>query len=228
LRHIDHFEQAMTKIAKKKVSAARRPRLKKQTAKAAPERVGSATQILQVAAKLMRQKGYEATTIRDIAKEVGIKAASIYHHFPSKDDIVQRVVIEGTRVVCEAVAEALAALPLKSSPRQRLETAIRAHLLSALEHSDFTSASIRVFAFLPPTVREQCRLERRKYEDIWRTIMADLSEDGIIPSSVSPHSVRLLLLGALNWAGEWYRPGRLSIDKIAHDFAASICPIPKT
>lgn len=172
----------------------------------------------------MRQKGYEATTIRDIAKEVGIKAASIYHHFPSKDDIVQRVVIEGTRVVCEAVADALAALPPKSSPRKRLETAIRAHLLSALEHSDFTSASIRTFAFLPPKIREQCRVERRRYEDIWRNIMADMSEDGIIPSSVSQHSVRLLLLGALNWAGEWYRPGRLSIDKIAHDFSASIFP----
>jgi TetR/AcrR family transcriptional regulator, cholesterol catabolism regulator len=215
----------MARIVTKKVQDSRRPALRKRNVKAAtPERIGSAIQILEVAARLMRQKGYEATTIRDIAKEVGIKAASIYHHFPSKDDIVQRVVIEGTRVVCEAVADALAALPPKSSPRKRLETAIRAHLLSALEHSDFTSASIRTFAFLPPKIREQCRVERRRYEDIWRNLMADMSEDGIIPSSVSPHSVRLLLLGALNWAGEWYRPGRLSIDKIAHDFAASIFP----
>jgi TetR/AcrR family transcriptional regulator, cholesterol catabolism regulator len=217
----------MGRIVKKKVQTPRRSALAKRDVKATTP-VGSAIQILEVAAALMRQKGYEATTIRDIAREVGIKAASVYHHFPSKDDIVQRVVIEGTRVVCEAVAEALAALPPKSNPRQRLETAIRAHLLSALEHSDFTSASIRTFAFLPPRIREQCRLERRKYEDIWRNIMTDLSADGIIPSGVSQHSVRLLLLGALNWAGEWYRPGRLSIDKIAHDFAASICPNPNS
>ena len=100
----------MGRIVKKKVQTPRRSALAKRDVKAATP-VGSAIQILEVAAALMRQKGYEATTIRDIAREVGIKAASVYHHFPSKDDIVQRVVIEGTRVVCEAVAEALAALP---------------------------------------------------------------------------------------------------------------------
>lgn len=191
---------------------------------AAPERVGAAGQILDTAARLMRQKGYEATTIRAIAREVGIKAGSIYHHFPSKDDIVQRVVNEGVRVVYEAVVSALAALPPKTSPRKRLEIAVRAHLLSSLEHSDYTSASIRAFAFLPPKVRRECRVERKKYEDVWRKIIADLGKSGIIHSSTSQDSVRLLLLGAVNWAGEWYRPGRLSIDKIARDFAASIFP----
>lgn len=193
-------------------------------AEAAPERVGVAGQILDTAARLMRQKGYEATTIRAIAREVGIKAGSIYHHFPSKDDIVQRVVNEGVRVVHEAVVGALAALPPNTSPRKCLEIAVRAHLLSSLEHSNYTSASIRAFAFLPPKVRQECRVERKKYEDVWRKIIADLGKAGIIHPGTSQDSVRLLLLGAVNWAGEWYRPGRLSIDKIARDFAASIFP----
>ena len=188
------------------------------------EKDGAARQILNAAAQLLRQKGYEATTVRAIALDVGIKAGSIYHHFPSKDDIVQRVVNEGVRVVLEAVVGALAALPSKASPRERLETAVRAHLLSSLEHSDYTSASIRAFSFLPPNVREKCRVERRKYEDVWREIVADLGESGIIDPDISQASVRLLLLGAVNWAGEWYRPGRLGIDKIAHDFAASLFP----
>jgi AcrR family transcriptional regulator len=190
----------------------------------APERGSAATQILDTAARLMRGKGYEATTIRAIAQEVGIKAGSIYHHFPSKDEIVRQVVVKGVRGVSGAVIDALAALPTKSDPRKRLETAVRAHLLSALEQSDYTSASIRAFAFLPPRIREECRVERRKYEDIWRDIMADLDQSGLIGPGISRDSVRLLLLGALNWAGEWYRGGGLSIDKIAHDFAASICP----
>jgi TetR/AcrR family transcriptional regulator, cholesterol catabolism regulator len=219
----------MTRAVKKPAQSSRAgavagDRRKPVVVEPAPERVGSASQILDTAARLMRQKGYEATTIRAIALEVGIKAGSIYHHFPSKDDIVQRVVDEGVRVVYEAVVGALAALPPKSSPRKRLETAVRAHLLSSLEHSDYTSASIRAFAFLPPKVREECRVERKKYEDVWRKIIKDLAETGIIHPSVSQDSVRLLLLGAVNWAGEWYRPGRLSIDKIARDFAASIFP----
>ena len=197
---------------------------KPKTSEAGPERANAAGLILDTAARLMRQKGYEATTIRDIAREVGIKAGSIYHHFPSKDDIVQRVVDEGVKVVHEAVVSALAALPPNTTPRKRLETAVRAHLLSSLRHSDYTSASIRAFAFLPPKVRAECRVERRKYEDVWRTVIADLGRAGLIPPGTSQDSVRLLLLGAVNWAGEWYRPGRLGIDKIARDFAASICP----
>ena len=197
---------------------------KPKTSETGPERAGAAGLILDTAARLMRQKGYEATTIRGIAREVGIKAGSIYHHFPSKDDIVQRVVDEGVKVVHEAVVSALAALPSNASPRKRLETAVRAHLLSSLRHSDYTSASIRAFAFLPPKVRAECRVERRKYEDVWRTVIADLGRAGLIPPGTSQDSVRLLLLGAVNWAGEWYRPGRLGIDKIARDFAASICP----
>ncbi|MGC2811761.1 MAG: helix-turn-helix domain-containing protein, partial [Bradyrhizobium sp.] len=115
---------------------------KPAAAEAAPGRVGAAGLILDTAARLMRQKGYEATTIRAIAREVGIKAGSIYHHFRSKDDIVQRVVNEGVRVVYEAVVGALATLPPNTSPRKRLEIAVRAHLLSSLEHSNYTSASI--------------------------------------------------------------------------------------
>lgn len=191
---------------------------------AKPEKDGAARQILNAAARLLRLKGYEATTVRAIALDVGIKAGSIYHHFPSKDEIIQRVVNEGVRVVLEAVVGALAALPSKAGPRERLETAVRAHLLSSLEHSDYTSASIRAFSFLPPNVQEKCRVERRKYEDVWRKIIADLSDAKVISSDISQDSVRLLLLGAVNWAGEWYRPGRLGIDKIAHDFAASIFP----
>ena len=165
------------------------------------------------------------TTIRAIAREVGIKAGSIYHHFRSKDDIVQRVVNEGVRVVYEAVVGALATLPPNTSPRKRLEIAVRAHLLSSLEHSNYTSASIRAFAFLLLNVRQECRVERKKYEDVWRKIIADLGEAGI-DFTRARHRIRFdyCCSARMNWAGEWYRPGCLSIDKIARDFAASIFP----
>ncbi len=223
----------MTRAVKKSAQAARvdtaaRDRRKPAVAEPVPERVGSASQILDTAARLMREKGYEATTIRAIALEVGIKAGSIYHHFPSKDDIVQKVVDEGVRVVYEAVVGALAALPPKSTPRKRLETAVRAHLLSSLEHSDYTSASIRAFAFLPPKVREEKKKNAASNARNTRTSGARSSRIWPTPApfilSISQDSVRLMLLGAVNWAGEWYRPGRLSIDKIARDFAASIFP----
>ncbi|HEY1944260.1 MAG TPA: TetR/AcrR family transcriptional regulator [Roseiarcus sp.] len=192
------------------------------SADATPEQLGARRQILNAAALLLRHRGYEATTTRAIASAVGIKGGSIYHHFPSKDAIVGEVVNEGVRVVYDAVVAALAALPADAGPRLRLETAIKAHLLSSLEHSDYTSASIRTFAFLPDAVRRECRAERRRYEDLWRGLVNELYCEGLIDSSISQDSVRLLLLGALNWAGEWYRTGRMDIDEISRDFAACV------
>lgn len=180
---------------------------------------GGARQILDAAAWLLRHRGYEATTTRAIAERVGIKAGSIYHHFSSKDVIVERVMNEGVRVVHEAVMAALDALPAKADPRSRLEAAITAHLRSSLEHSDYTSASIRAFAFLPAELRKTCRLERRRYEDIWREIVADAAKAGHIAEGVNLDAARLMLLGAVNWAGEWYRPNRVPIDRISASFA---------
>jgi len=186
------------------------------------EPLGARRQILNAAAHLLKHRGYEATTTRAIAAAVGIKGGSIYHHFPSKDAIIGEVVNEGVRVVYDAVVAALAALPARASPRRRLETAIKAHLLSSLEHSDYTSACIRTFAFLPEGVRSECRAERRLYENLWRELVAELYKARLVDPKVSPDSLRLLLLGAVNWAGEWYRAGRLGIDEIARDFAASV------
>ncbi len=195
---------------------------KRQSPESPSELLGARRQILNATALLLRHKGYEATTTRAIASAVGIKAGSIYHHFPSKDAIVGEVVNEGVRVVHDAVVAALAALSADATPRQRLETAIKAHLLASLEHSNYTSASIRTFAFLPDAVRRECRAERRRYEDLWRDLVAELYEAGLIEPSISPDSVRLLLLGALNWAGEWYRTGRMDLDDISRDFAGCV------
>jgi hypothetical protein len=129
------------------------------------------------------------------------------------------VINEGVSVVHNAVLAALDALPEDVSPRERLEAAVRAHLLSSLEHSDYTSACIRAFAFLPAELRKTCRVERQRYEDIWRGIVADAASAGAIPDDVSLDVARLMLLGAVNWAGEWYRPNRVPIEDIAAGFA---------
>jgi TetR/AcrR family transcriptional regulator, cholesterol catabolism regulator len=205
-----------------KRNAVRAPTSASPAATVAPAESGARRQILNAAAYLLKHRGYEATTTRAIATAVGIKGGSIYHHFPSKDAIVGEVVNEGVRVVYDAVEKALGALPNRATPRRRLEAAIKAHLLSSLKHSNYTSASIRAFAFLPNSVRQGCRIERRRYEALWAELVSELYQAGLIDPNISPESIRLLLLGALNWAGEWYRPDRMGIDDISRDFAASI------
>ena len=185
-------------------------------------RRGSRRDILDATARLLSRSGYEATTTRAVAAAVGIKSASLYYHFDSKDTIVLEVMNEGVDLVRRAVVEALAALPAHATPRERLGAAIEAHLLSSLEHSDYTSAGIKAFSFVPDAVRRENRERRRAYEDVWRTLIAELKEAEVIAPALSPDALRLMLLGAMNWAGEWYRPGRLTIASIARNFAAAV------
>lgn len=190
-------------------------------AAAAPPTSGSREEIFDAAARILSRRGYEATTTRAIAQAAGIKAGTIYHYFGSKDDIVQVVIDRGVDIVREAVVEALANAP-KDDPRRRLAAAIAAHLRSSLEYSDYTSACIRSFSFVPEKIRQKNSERRRRYEDVWRELVAELRAAGALRDDVSADSVRLLLLGAMNWAGEWYRPDRLTIEQIADDFALTV------
>jgi AcrR family transcriptional regulator len=185
----------------------------------APAAGRARSEILDAAAVLLGRDGYQAATVRAIAAQVGIKAASIYHHFPSKDAIVQAVLDRGVAVVHEAVVAALAALPADASAEVRLRAALRAHLGASLEHGAYTYAAARGFGSVPAAVRAPNRGVRRAYEDLWRGIVADLQAEGLVDPEIPPDGVRLMLLGALNWANEWYRPGGLSLDAVADAFA---------
>ena len=113
--------------------------------------------ILDAAARILRRRGYHATTLRTIADAVGIKAGSIYYHFASKDEIIAAVMNDGVDAVHRAVTEALAGLAANASLEERLETAIRAHLHALLEFGDYTSAGLNAYSEAPEPVRDAAR-----------------------------------------------------------------------
>jgi AcrR family transcriptional regulator len=193
-----------------------------RTGKAVPEG-GSRRLILDMAARLLRSGGYHQTTLREIAEAVGIRKASLYHHFASKEEIVEAVVNDGVRFVHEAVAAALEAAA-QAGPRQRLEAAIAAHLSALHGHGDYTSAAIKVFTFGAGPTPEGVRLSRRLYEDVWRGLVAELQDAGAIAQGRSPEALRLFLLGAMNGSIDWYRPERFDIGVLAREFAALVAP----
>jgi TetR/AcrR family transcriptional regulator, cholesterol catabolism regulator len=171
--------------------------------------------ILHAAATLFREHGYAATSLRDIAATVGIKAGSIYYHFPSKELIAVEVLKEGIRVVSEAVDHALQALPAAAGPLARLEVAMSTHLSALLEKSVFTSAHIRLFSYVPPEVRAQVQIVRTSYDSRWRELVDGVAKSGLLRDAVDASAFRLAILGALNWSLEWYQRGGVSASTIA-------------
>lgn len=178
--------------------------------------------ILDAAARILRHNGFKATTLRDIAAAVGIKAGSIYYHFASKDALVAAVMNDGVERVQEAVTGALTHLPPMAGPAERLEAAVAAHLHALLEYSDYTSAGLKAFTDAPEAVRAAARPVRKRYEEVWDAIVADLVAAGLTPSDVPAETLALAILGMMNWSPEWYRADRHAIDRLARDFAAIV------
>ena len=181
------------------------PRKSREKTKAAISR----QEILNVAAKMMRQRGYADMSLRGVASEVGMKAGSLYYHFPSKDALAAEVMRLGVEMVHQAVQQALE-MQQDASARDRLLIAIRVHLETLCSASDFSSAHIRCYAFVPSTIRDELAPIRKAYDRDFDDLI-----ENYLGSDAKAEQVRYMrniLLGALNWSLEWFDPERDSID----------------
>jgi AcrR family transcriptional regulator len=173
------------------------------SAEAASKSEKSREQILLSAAKLFRQQGYAATTLRQIAAKAGIKAGSIYYYFDSKEAILDEVLDQGIKRIFDTVKRRLKEAG-EVSHRRRIEIAIEAHLVTLLEASDFTSANIRIYGQLPERLKKAHRPIRRAYAKYWDRLFLDARRAGEIRSDIEIVPLRIFVLGALNWTVEWF------------------------
>ncbi|GGC97576.1 TetR/AcrR family transcriptional regulator [Aquisalinus flavus] len=162
--------------------------------------------ILDAAALLLAENGYQATTLRGIADAAGLKAGSIYYHFASKEQITVEVLNEGVEYVSAAVSRAVEDLPADADGRTVLKAAIEAHLSALSAHKAYTRASIRCFSMVPQEIRDQTIDIRRDFDGIWLDTLKRARAQGAL---TGPHTaaadlreVHRIILGALNWAIE--------------------------
>jgi AcrR family transcriptional regulator len=177
----------------------------------APRQDNRRAQLLDAAARLFRARGFHATSMRDIAKAVGMLSGSIYYHFDSKEEMLLAVYEEGKRRVAEAVDAAVAN---EAAPWQRLEAACAAHLRALIAHRDYTQVMIQTLPHEAGAAESRIRDLRRDYEQRFRRLIDDLT----LPPDIDRHYLRLLLFGAINWSQVWYRSGGDSPKIVARRF----------
>ncbi len=175
--------------------------------------------IFSAAAKLFSQHGYAAISLRNIAADAGIKAGSIYHHFESKEKIVEEILNTAIKDVFKHVRESVEALPDNTEYAVQIHTAITAHLEALHAGSDYTSAYVRIFWQLPEAPRKSSQDVRFAYEEYWRDLLNAARENGCIRPDVNLTIFRLFLLGALNASIEWFDPSVGGVDPVAKDYA---------
>lgn len=171
--------------------------------------------ILNVSAKLFSERGFNGTPLRDIAAVVNMKAGSLYYHFDSKEQLIQEILTIGVESIYDSVMGRVKTLPADSSSREILVAAAKGHLEALLEKGDYSSTGIRNYGQLPKHIQDKVLVIRDKYEDLWRSWLAEAKENGEIRSDVDLTVLRLTILGALNRTLEWYKKGGLKVEEIA-------------
>ncbi|KPF82225.1 TetR/AcrR family transcriptional regulator [Novosphingobium sp. AAP93] len=169
--------------------------------------------LLDAAAEMFAAKGYDGTSIRDIAGAVGMLPGSLYYHFKSKEDLLIAVYRKGVARFEAAIDQALASTG--ADPWQAIEAACAAHLSILLDGGDYARIVNPEFVrSFPADMLPTLNAERDRYERHFERLIAALP--------LAPETDRWLfkvaLFGSLNWSQTWYRKGRYTPQDIAAAF----------
>jgi AcrR family transcriptional regulator len=172
-------------------------------------------QIYQVAERLFSERGYHATTIRDIARELQIEGGSLYSHINSKQELLYEIVLRGSERFMQGARKAIAG---GGGAREQLRRLMRQHLTLTAESLDASVVYFHEWHHLDAAQQEVIKARRDEYEGYVRQII----RQGVASGEFAPGDERMLalhVLSLLNWTYHWYNPeGRLSAGELADLF----------
>ncbi|TVP61132.1 MAG: TetR/AcrR family transcriptional regulator [Halomonadaceae bacterium] len=175
--------------------------------------------LLVQAAHLFREKGYERTTVRDLAAAVGIQSGSIFHHFRSKEEILQAVMTEAILFNTQRIRQRLAAV---GTVEEKLRALVACELKSVNGRTGEAMA-VLVYEWRSLSAESQARILKLRdvYEGLWMEVLQQAADQGMI--SADPFVVRRFLTGALSWTTTWYRrEGGMTLEDLADQAMAML------
>ena len=177
-------------------------------------------QIDRTATALFRARGFAATTMRELATELGLEAGSLYSHIRSKEEILHRICFGLAEAFFQgfATATADAAAPVATQLRQ----AIEAHVRVLTRDGAASVVFLHEWRHLSAPARAEFLALRDRYEAQFRALVQRGLDAGELAAPDAAFAA-LTLLASLNWLPTWYRPdGKLTPDEIAHRLAEQL------
>jgi len=156
--------------------------------------------IKECAAKLFRKKGYKATSMRDIAQEVGVEAASLYNHIKSKQELFQELLLQMANLFTKGMDEINES---SYTPLIKLEKLISMHVKFAVEYTDSISLITHEWVHLEGTPLDEFTALRDTYEKKFEDIIKDCITEGYF-SPVNSEIALFSILSTLRWLYSWY------------------------
>lgn len=171
--------------------------------------------VLGAAARLFRQKGFDKTTVKEIAEACGMLPGSLHYRYPSKESIL----VDLMRLALEQASTALSeAIRGESEPLEQLRQGINAHLELLVGGSDMVYVLLFEWRSLQGQSRKEMIDLRDRYELLWSAMIQSLSSQNLIRADVDRDLLRLIGLGALNWVATWFNEGGRYTVKDIGDF----------
>ena len=157
--------------------------------------------LLAVAVSLFNERGYDGTSMEDLSRKLGITKSAIYHHVPSKQELLRLAV---NRALDGLFAEAEKAGAVDGRAVDRLEQLVRGSVVVLVEQLPFVTLLLRVRG--NTKVERDALARRRQFDHIVSELVTKAVAEGDLRSDIDPSTVARLLFGMVNSLIEWYRP----------------------
>jgi AcrR family transcriptional regulator len=169
-------------------------------------------QITETAAKLFRKKGYIATTMRDLAAELGIEAASIYHHVKSKEELLETNCFD---MANKFILNAKEVNDIYFNAEEKLRLAIKLHIETITLNQNKSAVFLQEWRNLSEPNLSKFKMLRDQYENQFTIIIIDGENEDIFDFVDKKFAV-LSILSTINFVNEWYNPeGKMNAAEIA-------------
>lgn len=172
-------------------------------------------EMIDAAARVFADRGYHGATTQDIADVLGIRQASLYYYFRSKEAALEIVCIRGVEDYHNA-ASAIVAGP--GSAREKLATLIRAHISPLLDRGNFVKVFLTQRQFLPSESRRRVGKWSHAIERLFETVIRQGMRSGEFRPELDPRLTTLAILGMANAVASWYAHENASIERIGSEF----------
>ncbi len=178
-----------------------------------------APQIIEAAARVFAERGFHGATTQDIADVLGIKQASLYYYFSSKEAALELVCLRGVEGFFEA-AKAIAARP--ESARKRLALLINSHLSPLVDRANFVKVFLNERQHLPTESRRRIGRWSRGLERIFEEVIKEGIAKGEFRAALDPRMATLAILGMCNAVSSWQRKENADVTRITAEFAGLV------
>lgn len=175
--------------------------------------------VVDAAVRIFHEKGYHAATLDDVARDLGVTKAALYHYVSSKENLLSQIYIKALEGFFAYIYE----IPsLELSPAEKMRTFIRRHLKTVvIENLAMFSVFFSEENQLPNEDSQKIQEEKRKFTRVVEEIIQDGMDRGSF-RRLNPKLMAYAIIGMCNWLYRWYRPDSspFSPDEIADQFIA--------